>query len=384
VSTGNSAGKALDTSRVPTPCYVLEEERLRANLAVMERVQRESGARILLALKGFALWSSFPIIRETLQGCTASSLNEARLAAEEFGREVHVYAPAYSEAEFAEILQRADHLSFNSFAQWQRFRGHALAAGVSCGIRVNPEVHEVPTAMYNPCGACSRLGVTRAEFRPALLDGIEGLHFHALCECGADSLARTLARFEDGFGEWIGQMRWINFGGGHLMTRDGYDVDLLIRLVREFRRRYGVEVYLEPGAAVAWDAGPLVASVLDIVHNEIDIAILDVSVAAHMPDCLEMPYRPAVQGAGLPDEYACTYRLGGNTCLAGDVLGDYSFATPLRVGDRIVFDDMLHYTFVKNTTFNGVNLPSLAIWTTSGELQLVRRFGYEDFRGRLS
>ncbi len=375
---------ALDIAQVPTPCYVLEEDLLRANLAVMERVQRESGGRIILALKGFAMWSAFPIIRETLQGCTASSLNEARLAAEEFGREVHVYAPAYSDAEFPEILRRADHLSFNSFSQWQHFRDQALAAGVSCGIRVNPEVHEVATDMYNPCGSRSRLGVTRAEFRPDLLEGIEGLHFHALCECGADSLQRTLAQFEANFGEWIGRMRWVNFGGGHLMTREGYDVDLLIRLVRDFRERHGVEVYLEPGGAVGWRTGPLVASVLDIVHNEIDIAMLDVSAAAHMPDVLEMPYRPDVRGAGQPGEQPHTYRLGGNTCLAGDVIGDYSFAAPLQIGDRIVFEDMIHYTFVKNTTFNGVNLPSLAIWTTSGELQVVRRFGYEDFKGRLS
>lgn len=374
----------LDIGQVPTPCYVLEEERLRANLAVMERVQRESGAHIILALKGFAMWSAFPIIRETLGGCTASSLNEARLAAEEFGRAVHVYAPAYSEAEFPEILRLADHLSFNSFSQWQRFRSRALAAGVSCGIRVNPQVQEVATDMYNPCGARSRLGVTRAEFRPELLDGIEGLHFHALCECGADSLQRTLARFEADFGDWIGRMRWVNFGGGHLMTREGYDVELLIRLVREFRERHGVTVYLEPGAAVVWRAGPLVASVLDVTRNEIDIAMLDVSAAAHMPDVLEMPYRPEVRGAGLPGELPYTCRLGGNTCLAGDVIGDYAFAAPLTVGDRVVFEDMIHYTFVKNTTFNGVNLPALAIWTASGDLRVVRRFGYADFRDRLS
>jgi carboxynorspermidine decarboxylase len=374
----------LDISRVPTPCYVLEEERLSANLAIMERVQRESGGHIILALKGYAMWSSFPIIREVLQGCTASSLNEARLAAEEFGRQVHVYAPAFSVSEFPDILRLADHVSFNSFSQWQRFRDQALAAGVSCGIRINPEVSEVETDMYNPCSNRSRLGVTRAEFHPELLEGIEGLHFHALCECGADSLQRTLHQFETGFGEWIGKMRWVNFGGGHLMTREGYDVDLLIRLIRGFREKYGVEVYLEPGAAVGWCTGPLVASVLDIVRNDIDIAILDTSAAAHMPDVLEMPYRPEVRGAALPGEKPHTYRLGGNTCLAGDVIGDYSFDRPLAVGDRIVFEDMMHYSFVKNTNFNGVNLPALAIWTAAGELQIIRRFGYEDFRDRLS
>jgi carboxynorspermidine decarboxylase len=374
----------LDLSQVPSPCYVLEEARLRHNLAVMERVQRESGGHIILALKGFAMWSTFPWVREVLQGCTASSLNEARLAAEEFGREVHAYAPAYADAEMAPLLELADHMTFNSFSQWRRFRGQARAAGVSCGIRVNPRVCEVETDMYNPCGSTSRLGVTSEEFRPDELDGVDGLHFHALCECDADSLERTLAAFEGSFGEWIPRMKWINFGGGHLMTRRGYDVDLLIRLVRDFRERYGVQVYLEPGGAVGWDTGPLVATVLDVVRNNMDIAILDTSAAAHMPDVLEMPYRPRVRDSGQPGEKSHTYRLGGNTCLAGDVIGDYSFDRPLQVGDRVVFEDMIHYTFVKNTTFNGVNLPSLAIWTADGRLRVVRRFGYEDFKGRLS
>lgn len=375
---------ALDISRIPTPCYVLEEERLRANLALMDRVQRQSGGKIILALKGYAMWSTFPIIREVLHGCTASSLNEARLATEEFGKEVHVYAPAYTEAEFPEILKLAHHLTFNSFSQWRRFGPQALAAGVSCAIRVNPQVSEVEVDMYNPCGSTSRLGVTVEEFHPEALEGIEGLHFHALCECGAESLERTLAAFEEHFGEWIPQMKWINFGGGHLMTRQGYDVDLLIRLVRDFRERYGVEVYLEPGGAVGWQTGPLVASVLDIVRNNMDIAILDTSAAAHMPDVLEMPYRPNIRGAGEPGSTPYTYRLGGNTCLAGDVIGDYAFERPLQVGDKIVLEDMIHYTFVKNTTFNGVNLPSLAIWTSDDELRMIRTFGYQEFKNRLS
>lgn len=374
----------LDIARIPTPCYVLEEEKLRANLALMDRVQRESGGKIILALKGYAMWSTFPIIREVLHGCTASSLNEARLAAEEFGKEVHVYAPAYSEAEFPEILKLAHHVTFNSFSQWRRFGPQALAAGVSCAIRVNPQVAEVAVDMYNPCGSTSRLGVTPEEFHPEALEGIEGLHFHALCECGAESLERTLAAFEQRFGEWIPQMKWINFGGGHLMTRQGYDVELLIRLVRDFRQRYGVEVYLEPGGAVGWQTGPLVASVLDIVHNNMDIAILDTSAAAHMPDVLEMPYRPNVRGAGEAGSTPYTYRLGGNTCLAGDVIGDYAFRQPLQVGDKIVLEDMIHYTFVKNTTFNGVNLPSLAIWTTDNQLRMIRTFGYQEFKNRLS
>ncbi|MCW8908786.1 MAG: carboxynorspermidine decarboxylase [Sedimenticola sp.] len=375
---------SLDISRIPTPCYVLEEERLRANLGLMDRVQRESGGRIILALKGYAMWSTFPIIREVLQGCTASSMNEARLAAEEFGKEVHVYAPAYSERDFPQILELAHHITFNSFGQWRRFGPRAVDAGISCAIRVNPLVNEVEVDMYNPCGPTSRLGVTPQQFEPDALQGIEGLHFHALCECGAESLERTLEAFEKHFGQWIPQMKWINFGGGHLMTRKDYDVELLIRLVQEFRERHGVEVYLEPGGAVGWQTGPLVASVLDIVHNDVDIAILDTSAAAHMPDVLEMPYRPAVRGAGEPGSTPHTYRLGGNTCLAGDVIGDYAFPQPLKIGDRVVFEDMIHYTFVKNTTFNGVDLPSLAIWTADDELQVVRRFGYEDFKSRLS
>jgi carboxynorspermidine decarboxylase len=374
----------LDIDRIPTPCYVLEEEKLCANLALMARVQQESGCRIILALKGYAMWSTFPIVRRTLLGCTASSLNEARLAAEEFGREVHVYAPAYDGAEFPRLLQLADHISFNSFSQWRRFREPALAAKVSCGIRVNPQVREVATDMYNPCGPNSRLGVTAEAFRPEELEGIEGLHFHALCECGADSLQRTLQAFENQFGAWIPRMKWINFGGGHLMTREGYDLALLVRLIRDFRARYGVEVYLEPGEAVGWRTGSLVASVLDIVHNGMDIAILDTSAAAHMPDVLEMPYRPDVTGAGEAGEKAHTYRLGGNTCLAGDIIGDYSFDRPLQVGDKLEFTDMIHYTFVKNTTFNGVNLPSIAIWTLDERLRVIRTFGYDSFKNRLS
>mgnify|MGYP002712948132 CR=1 FL=1 len=375
---------ALDISRIPTPCYVLEETKLRDNLKIMAQVQQASGGKIILALKGYAMWSTFPIIREVLHGCTASSLNEARLAAEEFGKEVHVYAPAYTDAEFPEIVKLAHHITFNSFNQWRRFGQQALDAGISCAIRVNPQVAEVDVDMYNPCGSTSRLGVTAEEFQPEALEGIEGLHFHALCECGADSLKRALTAFEQRFGQWIPQMKWINFGGGHLMTREGYDIDLLIRLIKEFRARYDVEVYLEPGGAVGWQTGPLVASVLDIVHNNMAIAILDTSAAAHMPDVLEMPYRPKIRHAGEPGDKPYTYRLGGNTCLAGDVIGDYSFDKPLQVGDKIVLEDMIHYTFVKNTTFNGVNLPSLAIWTAEDQLRMVRTFGYQEFKNRLS
>jgi carboxynorspermidine decarboxylase len=375
---------SFDLDQVPTPCYVLEEEKLRANLEIMQYVQQASGCRIILALKGFAMWSSFPLVKEYLCGCTASSLNEARLASEAFGGEVHVYSPGYSDAEMPLLLKMADHLSFNSFSQWGRFRQQALSAGVSCGLRVNPLVREVETDIYNPCGTHSRLGITPDQFRSTQLEGIEGLHFHALCESGADSLQRTLAAFEMHFGAWLPQMKWVNFGGGHLMTREGYDIDLLIGLIKAFRQRHQVDVYLEPGGAVAWRTGVLVASVLDLVHNDLDIAILDTSAAAHMPDVLEMPYRPHIKGTGLPGERAYRYRLAGNTCLAGDVIGDYSFDAPLHVGDRLVLEDMIQYTFVKNTTFNGVNLPSLAIATRENQLRIVRQFGYADFKGRLS
>ena len=381
----------LDITKVPSPSYVLEEALLRRNLAVLDRVQKESGAKIILALKGFAFWSAFPWVREVLHGATASSLHEARLAYEEFGRETHVYSVAYTDEEFPEILRMADHLVFNSFSQWGRFRdqvaaakasGNASGKTVECGIRVNPGHSEIETPLYDPCYTGSRLGVLRTEFKPEELDGISGLHFHAHCGNNSDTLERVVASFEKLYGDFIPRMKWINFGGGHHITRADYDVERLIRVVKTFREKWGVEVYLEPGEAVGWQTGPLVGSVLDIVRNGMDIVILDVSATAHMPDTLEMPYRPAVRGADLPGKLAHTYRLGGHTCLAGDVIGDYSFAEPLKVGDRIVFEDMIHYTIVKNTTFNGVQLPSLCIWTKEGELKVVRRFGYESYRDR--
>lgn len=380
----------LDLSRVPSPSYVLEEALLRRNLAVFDRVQRESGAKIILALKGFAFWSAFPWMRDTLHGATASSLHEARLAYEEFGRETHVYSVAYTDEEFPEILRMADHLVFNSFSQWARFRGQVKAHGgqtgreVACGIRVNPGHSEIETPLYDPCYTGSRLGVLRTEFRPEELEGISGLHFHAHCGNNSDTLERVVASFEKLYGEFIPRLQWVNFGGGHHITRADYDVERLIRVVKTFREKWGVDVYLEPGEAAGWQTGPLVGSVLDIVRNGADIAILDVSATAHMPDTLEMPYRPAVRGADLPGKLPYTYRLGGNTCLAGDVIGDYSFAQPLKIGDRVVFEDMIHYTIVKNTTFNGVTLPSLCIWTREGELRVVRRFGYETYRDRNS
>lgn len=374
----------LDPSVVETPAYVLEESRLRANAEVLHRVQVESGAKILLALKGFAFWRAFDAIKPYFPGMAASSLHEAMLAREQFGGELHMYAPAYSASDFLKIVELADHVVFNSFSQWRLFRDVVGRAPrpIRCGIRVNPEHSESKTGLYDPCGPFSRLGVTLSEFREDELGGITGLHFHNLCECGVDALERTLTKFEDKFGRFFSKLRWVNFGGGHLITDDRYDVERLIAVLRSFRERHGLEVYLEPSAALGWRTGTLVASVLDIMTNEVPIAILDTSATAHMPDCLEMPYRPSVRGAGLPNERAYTYRLGGLTCLAGDVIGEYSFDRPLEIGSRIVFEDMIHYTIVKNTTFNGVGLPMLAVLGQDGQLSVARRFGYEDYKSR--
>ena len=371
---------------IPTPCYVIDEVALEKNLQVLDSVQRRTGCKIIMALKGFAMFSVFPLIREYLHGVTASSLDEAQLGFREFGGEVHVFAPAYRESEFDELLGYTHHLVFNYFSQWNRFKGWVARSGrsIACGMRVNPEHSEVSVPLYDPCGPFSRLGVTRANFEADNLQGLSGLHFHTLCELNADSLARTLPVFEEKFGEFLQGMQWVNFGGGHHITRQDYDVDLLCRLIDDFKRRYPVEVYLEPGEAIALNTGVLVASVLDIVHNGMDIAILDTSAAAHMPDVLEMPYRPEIDGAGKPGDYPYTYRLGGMTCLAGDIIGDYSFPEPLSVGSRIVLLDMAHYTMVKNNTFNGVRLPSIAIRDRSGAVRVIRQFGYEDYRNRLS
>ncbi len=377
----------LDISQVPTPCYVCEEALLERNLKILERVHKESGAKILLALKGFAMWSTFDLVGKYLAGTSASGLHEARLGREEMGKEVHTYSPAFKEEEIEEIAKLSDHLVFNSPAQVRRFLAKAKVANpaLSCGLRVNPEVSGAPVDLYNPCAPYSRLGTTIENFDPAILEDLDGLHFHALCEQNVDALEAVLEGFEARFGRYIPKMEWINFGGGHHITREDYDVDRLIEVVRNFKERYpGITVYLEPGEAVGWRTGPLVASVLDIVHNGIDIAILDVSAEAHMPDTLAMPYRAEVRGAGQPGEKPYTYRLGGNTCLAGDIMGDYSFDAPLKIGDRIVFEDQIHYTMVKSTTFNGVQHPSIAIWTKENRLKIVRRFGYEDFKNRLS
>lgn len=372
---------------IPTPAYVVDESALRRNLEVLADVQERAGCTIILALKGFAMWSTFPIVKQYLRGTTASSVAEARLGREEFGGQVHVYAPAYSEAEMRELIPIADHITFNSFNQWKRYKGLVQKSDrkVSCALRINPEHSEVKVALYDPCAPCSRLGMTRAHFENESIDGLEGLHFHTLCELNSDSLERTLKAVEEKFGEYIREMKWINFGGGHHITRADYDTDLLVRLVADFRARYDVDVYLEPGEAIGLNTGVLVASVLDIFDNGMPIAILDTSATAHMPDVLEMPYRPQIIGGGMPGEFAHTYRLSGLTCLAGDVIGDYSFPQELRIGDKLVFLDMAHYTMVKNTTFNGVRLPSIGIYSPdSGTTRIVRTFGYEDYKNRLS
>jgi len=369
----------------PSPAYVLEEAKLRANLELLARVQKEAGCTIILALKGFAMWSVFPLVKQYLPGCTASSLYELRLSHDEFGGENHIYSAAFREDEFDEICSMAGHIVFNSVSQWQRFGPRAMAAGISCGMRVNPGIAEVETDLYNPCFSGSRLGVRPEHLKGADLSGIEGLHAHALCENLAASSVRLIDAFEANFADLIPKVKWVNFGGGHLMTHKDYDVELLISRIRAFREKWKVQVYLEPGGAVAWRTGPLITSVLDIVPTDgLPVALLDISATAHMPDVLEQPYRPTITGAGQPTEKKYTYRLGGTSCLAGDVIGDYSFDTPLEPGSRLVFEDMIHYTMVKTTMFNGVRHPDIAILREFGKLDIVRRFTYEDFRNRLS
>jgi carboxynorspermidine decarboxylase len=366
-----------------TPCYLVERERIASNCQILSSVRSRTGCKILLALKGFAMFSLFPLIGRYLDGVCASGLNEARLGREEFGGEVHTFSPAFREDDFAEIVCLSDHLVFNSWSQWRKF-GPA-ASGRQTGLRINPGYSEVETALYDPCAPKSRLGILAEDLAGKDLAGIDGLHFHVMCEQGADTLERVLEHVERKFGHLLGDMQWLNFGGGHHITRTGYDVDLLCSLIDSFQQRYGLQVYLEPGEAVALEAGVLIASVLDLVKNETEIAILDTSAEAHMPDILAMPYRPHIIGSGLPGVFPHTYRLAGNTCLAGDVIGDYSFPEPLLPGKRLIFTDMAHYTMVKNTTFNGINLPSIAIYDAETDaVEMVREFGYQDFRTRLS
>ncbi|MBA2541713.1 MAG: carboxynorspermidine decarboxylase [Deltaproteobacteria bacterium] len=389
-SLGAEVAGAIDISTLETPCFVTDLGALEANLKILADVQQRAGCTILLALKGFAQWSTFPLVRKYLAGATSSSVAEARLAREELGGEVHAYAPAYSDGEMRELLTLADHIVLNSPAQWRRHRKtieHARLGGrhISCGLRVNHEHQEVEVALYDPAGPCSRLGTTRTNLTAEDLDGLDGLHLHTLCQVNSDALERALAAFETRFGEFIPRMKWVNFGGGHHITRPDYDRELLVRLLTDFRARWNVPIYLEPGEAVALGTGILVSSVMDTFHNGMDIAILDTSATAHMPDVLEMPYRPVIIGAGAPDEKPHTYRLGGMTCLAGDVIGDYSFDRPLAAGDKLVFLDMAHYTMVKTSNFNGVRMPSIALHDpVTKQITVTRRFGYHDYRDRLS
>ena len=380
----------FDPNRVPSPCFVVDEVALKNNLEILQQVQQASGAKILLALKAFSMFSLAPLIGQYLKGTCASGLNEARLGKEEFKGEVHTFSAAYTEQDLAEILKITDHLIFNSFNQWQRFQPLLQAAKaerpeLEFGLRVNPLHSEGSTPIYDPCAPGSRLGIPYPEFQQHSLEGITGIHFHTLCEQEFEPLSRTLDVIEKEFSELLPKLKWVNFGGGHHITKPGYNIDGLVEMIKNFQQKYDVQVYLEPGEAIAIHTGVLVSEVLDITHNAMDLAILDTSATCHMPDTLEMPYRAEVFGAGEAGEQAHTYRLGGQTCLAGDVIGDYSFAEPLTLGQRIMFDDMAHYTMVKTSTFNGIGLPSIAVWNSvTDEVKLIKQFGYEDFKMRLS
>lgn len=376
-----------DLSKLPTPCYLIDRGLLLHNLDILQGVQSRTGAKVLLALKGFSCWSVFDQIKQVLDGCACSALHEVKLSEEYFGKQIHLCAPAYRDDEMPAYLDAVDHIVFNSFAQWHRYRKLMAQArrDIHCGLRINPMHSEVKTSIYDPCAPGSRLGILRDQFEGQSLDGITGLHFHTLCELNSDALERTLAAVTGQFDDILAQMQWVNLGGGHHITRPDYDEGLLCHLIQTLQDRYGVEVFLEPGEAVALNTGFLVSSVLDVTHNAMDIAVLDSSASAHMPDVLEMPYRPEIIGAAQPGEKMHTYRLAGSTCLAGDVIGDYSFDRPLHVGDKLVFTDMAHYTMVKNTMFNGINLPDIVLYDPGKDTYRVQRsFTYEDFKGRLS
>ena len=376
----------IDISSLPTPSYIVDERLLIKNLEKLKSIIDKTGCRILLAQKGFSMFYFYPLIKKYLNGTTASSLYEARLGFEEMGNETHIFNPSYREDEIDEILSMVDHIVFNSFNQWSKYKNIVKSheRTISCGLRVNPEYSSVETEIYNPTGKFSRFGVTKVNFKEDELDGIDGLHFHALCEQNSDALEATLVAFEEKFGEYLYDMKWVNFGGGHHITRDDYDVEKLINCINHIKNKYNVEVYLEPGEAVALNTGFLVTEVLDTIYNEMDILLVDTSAACHMPDVIEMPYRPFIINSGIPNEKAYTYKLGGPTCLAGDVIGDYSFDNPINIGDKLIFTDMAHYSMVKNNTFNGINLPSIAVYTEKDGVKVIRSFKYEDFRNRLS
>lgn len=370
-------------NNVPTPCYVIDEAALVKNLKILHRVEEETGCHVLLAQKAFSNYEFYPLVAQYISGATASGLFEARLAHEEMDGENHVFSPAYKDDEFDELLGICDHIVFNSFSQWKKFREKALAHGGSFGMRINPECSTQEHGIYDPCSEGSRLGVTLANFEENEIEGLDGLHFHTLCEQNVDDLVTTLAAVEEKFGKYLYNMKWLNFGGGHHITRVDYDVNMLISEINRIKKKYGVQVYIEPGEAIALNAGYLVTTVCEMVHNGIDIAILDASAACHMPDVLEMPYRPPLRDGYKAGEKAHTYRLSSLTCLAGDVIGDYSFEKPLNIGDRLIFEDMAIYTMVKNNTFNGMCLPSIYRMDESGDISLIRKFGYDDFKMRL-
>jgi carboxynorspermidine decarboxylase len=386
MSTSPTPCSTLDFTTVPSPAFVVDLDCLRRNLAILADVKRQAGCKILLAQKAFSFWHLYPMIAQVLDGTCSSGPWEAFLARDYFKKEIHVYSPAFTETDMAEVLPFADHLSFNSVAQWQRHRQAIAATGrhIEVSLRVNPEVSTGHTALYDPCVLGSRLGIPASELEGHDLSELHGLHFHTLCEQGSDALEATLEGVEAKFAHLLHKVKWLNMGGGHHITKEGYDIPRLVRLIKHMRQKYDLEIYLEPGEAIAIGTGVLVSQVVDTVRNGMDIGILDVSVTCHMPDCLEMPYRPDVRESGQPKELAHTYRLGGGTCLAGDVIGDYSFPAPLKMGQRLVFEDMSHYTMVKTSMFNGVKHPALCTWDpATEELQVLRKFTYNDFRDRL-
>ncbi len=376
----------MKADEIATPYYIVYEDKLRRNLSLINRVEREAGVNIIMAFKANALWRTFPIIREYNRDFTASSLNELRLGNEELGGEAHVYCPVYTEATIGEFLSRATHLTFNSLGQWEKYGARTLAAGVSPGLRVNPQCSVIETEIYNPALPGSRFGVTADQLAGVLPAGIEGLHFHALCESSSYDLEKVLAAFEDQFGMYFSQLKWVNFGGGHLMTREGYDVDHLIGLLKDFRGRYPwLQVVMEPGSAFTWRTGDLITEVLDVVENQgVKTAVIDASFACHMPDCLEMPYKPTITESISDAEGLPRYRLGGNSCLSGDYVGDWCFREPLKAGDRLTLEDMNHYTTVKTTMFNGIQHPAMVLCDSDGNCTYLRRFDYNDYKNRMS
>lgn len=376
----------MKADEIATPYYIVYEDKLRRNLSLINRVEREAGVNIIMAFKAYALWRTFPIIREYNRDFTASSLNELRLGNEELGGEAHVYCPVYTEATISEFLSRATHLTFNSLGQWEKYGAKTLAAGVSPGLRVNPQCSVIETEIYNPALPGSRFGVTADQLAGVLPAGIEGLHFHALCESSSYDLEKVLAAFEDQFGMYFSQLKWVNFGGGHLMTREGYDVDHLIGLLKDFRGRYPwLQVVMEPGSAFTWRTGDLITEVLDVVENQgVKTAVIDASFACHMPDCLEMPYKPAITESVPEAEGLPRYRLGGNSCLSGDYVGDWCFREPLKAGDRLTLEDMNHYTTVKTTMFNGIQHPAMVLCDSDGNCTYLRRFDCNDYKNRMN